>query len=48
LLLAGLFGFLVTVILKKQAELQLLVDEQAAVGIAYADSFSTYFVEIND
>jgi hypothetical protein len=48
LLLAGLFGFLVTVILKKQAELQLLVEEQAAVGIAYTDSLSGYFVGIND
>jgi PAS domain S-box-containing protein len=65
LLLAGLFGFLVTVILQKPAELQILVEEQAtnlyngeikfkhifdqaAVGIAYMDSFSGYFLEINE
>ena len=65
LLLGGLFGFLITLILKKTAELQLLVEQQAsnlsdgeikfksifdqaAVGIAYMDSFSGYFMEINE
>jgi PAS domain S-box-containing protein len=65
LLLAGLFGFLITLMLEKPAELQLLVEQQAAnlsdgeikfksifdqaaVGIAYMDSFSGYFIEINE